>query len=245
MKNTVPVEERLEIKKKTHKNMMWLAISSICMMFIGLSSAYVIAKADITWIHITMPDSFFTSSIVIFISSITFWLAVRFAKKEQKRTSLILVVITLLLGLGFVKFQLAGWSELKEKGMFFVDVQNVNGLIASGKGTYGTDYTVIDSGIELKYVDGKFYDARDDYNTTEKIPNLATKNNASSYLYLLTGLHIAHLLGGLISLIFVTVKSLQGRYTKEDTVGIEVSSLYWHFLDILWLYLFALLYFVG
>ena len=90
MINTVPVEERLEIKKKTHKNMMWLAISSICMMFIGLSSAYIIAKADITWIHITMPDAFFTSSIVIFASSITFWLAVRFAKKEQKKTSLIL-----------------------------------------------------------------------------------------------------------------------------------------------------------
>jgi cytochrome c oxidase subunit 3 len=245
MINTVPVEERLEIKKKTHKNMMWLAISSICMMFIGLSSAYIIAKADITWIHITMPDAFFTSSIVIFASSITFWLAVRFAKKEQKKTSLILVLVTLFLGFGFVKFQLDGWAELNEKGMFFVDVQNVNGLIASGKGTYGADYTVIDSGTELKYVDGKFYDARDDYNTTEKIPNLATKNNASSYLYLLTGLHIVHLLGGLISLIFVTVKSLGGKYSKEDTVGIEVSSLYWHFLDILWLYLFALLYFVG
>ena len=82
-------------------------------------------------------------------------------------------------------------------------------------------------------------------NTTEKIPDLATKNNASSYLYLLTGLHIVHLFGGLISLIFVAVKSLQGKYTKEDTVGIEVSSLYWHFLDFLWLYLYAILYFVG
>ena len=245
MRNTVPLEERLEIKKKTHKNMMWLGISSIVMMFIGLSSAYIIAMADITWVHIKMPDAFLTSSIIIFTSSITFWLALRFAKREQKKVSLILVIITLLLGLGFVKFQLSGWAELKSKGMFFVDVQNVNGLIANGKGVYGVDYTIIDSGVELKYVDGKFYDARDDYNTTEKIPDLATKNNASSYLYLLTGLHIAHLFGGLISLIFVAVKSLQGKYTKEDTVGIEVSSLYWHFLDFLWLYLYAILYFVG
>ena len=245
MKNTVPVEERLEIKKKTHKNMMWLAISSIVMMFIGLSSAYIIAKADITWVHITMPDSFLISSILIVTSSVTFWFAVRLAKRELRKISLILVITTLLLGLGFVKFQLSGWAELKEKGMFFVDAQNVNGLILEGKGKYGIDYTVIDAGVELKYVDGKFYDARDDYNTTEKIPNLVTKNNASSYLYLLTGLHIAHLLGGLISLIFVTTKSLQGKYTKNDTVGIEVSSIYWHFLDFLWLYLYALLYFMG
>ena len=245
MINTVPPEERLEIKKKTHKNMMWLGISSIVMMFVGLSSAFVIAKADITWVHITMPDEFFISSIFIFISSITFWLAVRFAKKEKKTISLIFVLSTLLLGLGFVKFQFAGWSALKENGMFFVDVQNVKGLIESGKGTYGEDYTVVDSGTELKYVDGKFYHSRDDYNNTEVQPNLVTKNNASSYLYLLTGLHVIHLFGGLLSLIIVSIKSFLGKYTKEDTVGIEVSSIYWHFLDFLWLYLFALLYFVG
>jgi len=245
MINTVPPEERLEIKKKTHKNMMWLGLCSIVMMFIGLSSAFVIAKADITWIHITMPDEFFTSSLIIFFSSITFWFAVRFAKREKKSLSLIFVISTLLLGFGFVKFQLDGWAALKDKGMFFVDVQNVKGLIESGKGIYGKDYTVVDSGTELKYIDGKFYDARDDYNNTEVQPNLVTKNNASSYLYLLTGLHIVHLFGGLLSLIIVTVKSFRGKYTKEDTVGIEVSSIYWHFLDFLWLYLFALLYFVG
>ena len=93
MRNTVPLEERLEIKKKTHKNMMWLGISSIVMMFIGLSSAYIIAMADITWVHIKMPDAFLTSSIIIFTSSITFWLALRFAKREQKKVSLILVII--------------------------------------------------------------------------------------------------------------------------------------------------------
>lgn len=245
MINSIPPEERLDVKKKTHKIMMWLGIASIVMMFIGLSSGYVVAKADITWVHIEMPPEFYISAIIILISSVTYWMALRFAKKSNFKMSTILVLITLFLGFGFVKYQWEGWQYLHSKGLYFVDAENLKALVNNEGGEYGKDFWIVDKGVELKYVDGKFYDARDDYNSKEVNPGLDAKNNASSFLFLLTGLHIAHLLGGIISLIVVSIKSLRKKYSTEDIVGIEVSSLYWHFLDFLWLYLLGLLYFVG
>ncbi len=98
---------------------------------------------------------------------------------------------------------------------------------------------------ELKYEDGVFYDKRDEYNSIPKYPSLDADNVSSSWMYILTGLHLAHLIGGIISLIVVTIKSLLKKYTENDIVGIEVSSIYWHFLDFLWLSLLFLLYCVG
>tara|TARA_B100000809_G_scaffold20912_1_gene18479 strand:- start:5830 stop:6423 length:594 start_codon:yes stop_codon:yes gene_type:complete len=63
----------------------------------------------------------------------------------------------------------------------------------------------------------------------------------SSFLYLITGLHIAHLIGGLISLIVVLVKTVKKRYNSDDSVGYQVSLTYWHFLGGLWVYLFFFL----
>ena len=66
----------------------------------------------------------------------------------------------------------------------------------------------------------------------------------SSYLYLLTALHIAHLLGGLISLIVVLVKTMRGKYNSDNYLGVQVSITYWHFLGGLWIYLFFFLRFI-
>jgi cytochrome c oxidase subunit 3 len=66
----------------------------------------------------------------------------------------------------------------------------------------------------------------------------------SSYLYLLTALHVAHLVGGLVSLIIVLVKTLKSKYTTDNYLGVQVSITYWHFLGGLWLYLFLFLKYV-
>jgi cytochrome c oxidase subunit 3 len=63
----------------------------------------------------------------------------------------------------------------------------------------------------------------------------------SSFLYLITGLHVLHLLGGLVSLIFVLVKTIKEKYNINDTVGYQVSLTYWHFLGVLWIYLYFFL----
>jgi cytochrome c oxidase subunit 3 len=59
--------------------------------------------------------------------------------------------------------------------------------------------------------------------------------------YVLTGLHAAHVIGGLVPLFLVTFRSFRGRYTSERHEGVSYVSVYWHFLDAVWLVLFAAL----
>jgi cytochrome c oxidase subunit 3 len=64
---------------------------------------------------------------------------------------------------------------------------------------------------------------------------------SSSYLYVLTVLHIFHLFFGILSLGVVTTKSLMNKFNSSNFLGIKLSLTYWHFLGILWLYLFMFL----
>ena len=71
------------------------------------------------------------------------------------------------------------------------------------------------------------------------------KSNASGSFFILFVLaHWAHLFGGIISLTITLLKSLRKRYNAENTLGLELCSIYWHFLDILWVYLFLFLYYI-
>ena len=71
-----------------------------------------------------------------------------------------------------------------------------------------------------------------------------TSSGSGSYLYVLTGLHLAHLAFGLIALLVVWVKSLLHRYNSENLLGIRLCAIFWHFLDVLWIFLFLFLLFV-
>jgi cytochrome c oxidase subunit 3 len=68
---------------------------------------------------------------------------------------------------------------------------------------------------------------------------------AGSYFYALTALHLLHLLGGLISLLVVSFKSMKERYNEENLLGVQLSSTYWHFLTALWVYLYLFLIFIA
>ena len=68
-------------------------------------------------------------------------------------------------------------------------------------------------------------------------------NAAGSYLYILTGLHLLHLVGGILALLLVWVKSLKNKYNSENLLGIKLCAIFWHFLDVLWIYLFLFLLF--
>ena len=81
--------------------------------------------------------------------------------------------------------------------------------------------------------------------TTQGVYLTGEGSNASgSFLYVLTVAHLAHLFGGLISLIFVSVKSKLKLYTIDNCLGIELVSIYWHFLSLLWLYIYVFLKFL-
>jgi cytochrome c oxidase subunit 3 len=66
----------------------------------------------------------------------------------------------------------------------------------------------------------------------------AESSITTSYLYVLVMLHLAHLVAGIIVVLYVLVRTYQGKYLAGNTLGFEMAVTFWHFLDILWLYLF-------
>ena len=70
----------------------------------------------------------------------------------------------------------------------------------------------------------------------------AQSNVTTSFLYVLTALHLLHLFAGLIVLMVVLVNNYKEKYIKEK-LGFELAVTFWHFLGALWLYLFVFLYF--
>lgn len=65
----------------------------------------------------------------------------------------------------------------------------------------------------------------------------------TSFLYIVTVVHMAHLLAGIIVLLVVIYNHFKQKYNSAQPLGIELGAMFWHFLDILWVYLFLFLYF--
>jgi cytochrome c oxidase subunit III len=70
-------------------------------------------------------------------------------------------------------------------------------------------------------------------------------NPSSSFFYVLTASHAFHLLGGVTALIYVDIQALRLRLGPAKRTAIDVSAIFWHFLDGLWLYLMVLFYVWG
>jgi len=66
-------------------------------------------------------------------------------------------------------------------------------------------------------------------------------NQASSFFYVFTGAHAVHLLGGVAALLFVLLRDFE-KSQISVSLAAELTSYYWHFMDGLWIFLFALLY---
>ena len=66
----------------------------------------------------------------------------------------------------------------------------------------------------------------------------------ASTFYTMTGFHGFHVSVGVICMAFVTVRAFRGRYSSADYRGVEVIGLYWHFVDLVWIILFTIVYLI-
>jgi len=71
-----------------------------------------------------------------------------------------------------------------------------------------------------------------------------TSNVTMSYIYLIAMVHIAHVIVGLVCILVVIYNHFKQKYTADQMLGLELATTFWHFIDILWVYLFLFLYFV-
>ena len=63
-------------------------------------------------------------------------------------------------------------------------------------------------------------------------------NPAESFLFIIFGLHLAHILGGIVALLIVFLRAYRKRVKIYNSIGLEIVGTYWHFVDVLWIYLF-------
>ncbi len=186
-------QEYVVAKKKSAKPMLWISMISMVMFFAGLTSAYVISMKRDDWVSFDLPQAFYVSTVLIVASSITLLLSQRFLKQDKRQISLILLVITLFLGIGFIWQQYVGFNELKSIGLFFT----------------GPESTV-----------------------------------STSFIIGITFIHVLHLLAGVVVLLVVIYNHFKYKYKSDDMLGFELGAIFWHFVDILWIYLFFFFSFI-
>jgi len=66
-----------------------------------------------------------------------------------------------------------------------------------------------------------------------------------SLYFMMTGLHGIHVVAGIAALSWVLFMACRGKFSEGYSTPVEISGLYWHFVDLVWIYLFPLLYLVG
>lgn len=71
-----------------------------------------------------------------------------------------------------------------------------------------------------------------------------TSSITTSFIYLVVILHVAHVIGGIIGLLVVIYNHYKLKYINGKTLGVELAATFWHFVDVVWIYLFLFLYFV-
>jgi cytochrome c oxidase subunit 3 len=112
------------------------------------------------------------------------------------------------------------------------------------KGEYGKDFQVYYKGDPLTYENRTFY-RNGKVLTPAQLDDLNTqKNTAGSYIYAFSGVHFLHWVGGIIALLVVFIKSLNNRYSQANYLGLTLGASYWHFLGIIWLYLYFFLIYI-
>jgi cytochrome c oxidase subunit 3 len=230
-------ESKMKFSSDQAKKMVvWLGVASIAMFFAAFTSAYIVLQADHFWVKTDLPQMFTFSAVLLVVSSLTIYLAKRSIIAGNVGGLKLWLVVTFILGLGFAGTQYLGWSELRSEGNFFL------GTLGNMQGEYGVDYTIMMKGEPVLYDQGNFYKPGDiSYSEpiNERIQD--TFNASASFLYILSGLHIFHLAGGIIWLVVLMFQTFSGRITQQNVLPLELGSIYWHFLDILWVYLLLFL----
>jgi len=72
-----------------------------------------------------------------------------------------------------------------------------------------------------------------------------TGSGAGQFLYVIFGLHALHVIGGVIALIVMFIKAFAGKVKLYSSVPVEVAATYWHFVDLLWIYLLVFFLIIG
>ncbi|HEY5041432.1 MAG TPA: cytochrome c oxidase subunit 3 [Verrucomicrobiae bacterium] len=234
---------------------IWLFLASEVMLFGGLFSAYVLLRVGAipgTWPHGWLDVRLGAlNTVLLALSAITTLLAWAACKVRQFGKFKFFHACTLLLAVAFLCIKS---YEYHDKWIHY-EIHLTDGRIADGHleeqndkevvihGRYVADEKDLDDLRAQKNI--QLAEIKIDRADIKTMENYSPRHNTFTAIYFtLTGLHALHILGG--SIVIFYLWAFGGTMWKTDperfTNRIEVSGLFWHFVDLVWIFLFPVLY---
>jgi cytochrome c oxidase subunit 3 len=112
------------------------------------------------------------------------------------------------------------------------------------RGEMGKDFHIYFKGKEVEYKDRQLYYQGSKLSRYLQIKAMETADTATSYLYLITFLHVLHVIVAGIYLLRVSIRSFSGQFNSNNTLSLRLGAIFWHFLGVLWVYLLLFLLFI-
>jgi cytochrome c oxidase subunit 3 len=208
---------------------MWLFLLTEILFFGGLFVAYMIYRV---WYFDAFAEasrrlSLFWGGLntaVLIGSSLTMALAVRAAQTNNRKWTVNWLVLTMLLGCVFLGVKVIEYED--KFANYEVPGQHYNWLYHEQHAAEA----------------GEHPPARQLSLTPEQLQN--TTQIYFSLYFTMTGLHALHMIIGVGLMLVITWMAWKGRFDAGWYTPVEMSGLYWHFVDIVWIFLFPLLYLV-
>jgi cytochrome c oxidase subunit III len=207
---------------------MWIFLLTEILLFGGVFCAYAVYRSNhpeiFEWAHKFLDKTLGAINTTVLISSsFTMAWAVRAAQKNQKRLCTALLAVTLLGGFGFLGIKFVEYKSKWEEGLMVAHY-----------------FKPTPEALEhLKHLEA---DSAHLKSKPEEIPRNA--GIFFSIYFCMTGLHGLHVIAGMSAIGWVLVRSAKGQFTSEYFGPVDYVGLYWHLVDLIWIYLFPLLYLI-
>lgn len=214
---------------------MWVFIAQELMFFGGLFLGYLYynfkypAAFSAGSNYLSIPWGSF-NTIVLICSSLTMALAVRSAQQGIRKGIIKWLVATMVLGSIFLGVKVIEYTDKYDHHLVPGKYFKYDPIW----GKYGPPE------------EGETREPKGPAVTMELHPNFAGHVQLFySFYFVMTGMHALHMVVGIGLMIWLIVKAARDRFSKQYYAPVEITGLYWHFVDIIWIYLFPLLYLVG
>jgi cytochrome c oxidase subunit 3 len=220
---------------------MWTFLMTEIMMFTGLFFCYSFFRwrfydgflLGSQQLNITLGTG---NTFVLLASSMTMAMAVHAAQIGNRKSLVGWMIATLIFGGAFLGIKAVEWTADYHEGLIPKFSWDATGQL------WPTGHKAHEAGQTPKVAlrEGEVYDYKHD--------KPVSSDHVKMYFMLyfcMTGLHAIHMVAGMIILGIMTVMALNGVFGNGNDQPIEIFGLYWHFVDIVWVFLFPLLYLIA
>jgi len=224
---------------------MWIFLMTEVLFFGGLFCAYAVFRA----IH---PEVFVeghrfldkplaaANTLVLIFSSLTMALAVRAAQRDRRRSLVTLLSVTILCGLGFLGIKAVEYKHKWDHSLVPGQARIAHWFSHAKTPEPGKQFRPDETYVKERFAEAGYKNLGE----AELAGRTERLGVFMGIYFSLTGLHALHVVAGIGVLLGILVGSIRGRYGSRSFTPVDMVGLYWHLVDMIWIYLFPLLYLI-